>query len=403
MSFAINTNLGALQAYNALAKVNSEAIKAQTRLSTLKKINHVADDTSGYRVGKELEGNNIIHKADLNNGSSAKNYVQTAETSLLQINDLLNNISAKYQDSLDPTKDKGSIAKDINAMANEIDSILKSTNINGHNVLAQSDGSALASNDSFYVGGDITMDFAGDSYLKVGDLETILNGGTIEDPGVHSYVGQQVDLIDPYSGPDQSSTITATFADGTVKTTTFQIHTGDDFFDDIIVPLRDSLLDNLEITTGSSWSGATPGHLIGNYTIVQSYQGSNIVSLETTSGFDLTTLLGMTRHSSSTSTGGLLSADADTALAAANNLTTVTNNVKVALGRIGNLSQTLDSRTDFITSSITNNDASISHLFDADMAMEELNSTKSSIGSQVGTLMLSQLNSSPQQVLSLFR
>ena len=215
MSFAINTNLGALQAYNALAKVNSEAIKAQTRLSTLKKINHVADDTSGYRVGKELEGSNIVQKADLNNGSSAKNYVQTAETSLLQINDILNNISAKYQDSLDPTKDKGSIAKDINAMAGEIDSILKSTNINGHNLLAQSDGSKLASNDVFYVGGDITMDFASDSYLKVEDLETVLNGGTIEDPGVLQYDGLITDFTAAYNGGDTVSTVKATFADGT--------------------------------------------------------------------------------------------------------------------------------------------------------------------------------------------
>ncbi len=403
MSFAINTNLGALQAYNALAKVNSEAVKAQTRLSSMKKINHVADDTSGYRVGKELEGSNIVQKADLGNASSAKNYAQTAETSLLQINDILNNISAKYQDSIDPMKDKSSIAKDINALAGEIDSILKSTNINGHNLLAQSDGSALASNDSFYVGGNITMDFASDSYLKVGDLETVLNGGTIEDPGVANYSGETVTIEDPYTGPDQTSTITATFADGTIHTTNIQLHTGDNVFDDILVPLATTFYEDLEISTSSSWDPDPPGHMTGNYTSIESAQGSNIVSLETTSGFDLTTFLGMTRHSSSTSTGGLRSTDADTALEAASDLTAVTNNVKAALGRIGNISQTLDSRTEFITSSITNNNASISHLFDADMAMEQLNSTKSSIGSQVGTLMLSQLNTSPQSVLSLFR
>jgi len=42
-------------------------------------------------------------------------------------------------------------------------------------------------------------------------------------------------------------------------------------------------------------------------------------------------------------------------------------------------------------------------LFDADMAMEQLNATKAQIGGQVATAMLSQLNSQPQQILSLFR
>ena len=309
MSFAINTNLGALQAYNALAKVNSEAIKAQTRLSTLKKINHVADDTSGYRVGKELEGSNIVQKADLNNGSSAKNYVQTAETSLLQINDILNNISAKYQDSLDPTKDKGSIAKDINAMAGEIDSILKSTNINGHNLLAQSDGTKLASNDVFYVGGDITMDFASDSYLKVEDLETVLNGGTIADPGVANYSGEIVTIEDPYTGPDQTSTVTVNFADGSTGSFNIDLHNGDNFWDDLAFPFVLAFGD-----IGISASGFSDG-ITGSISLESGVYdenppfdftpGPNIVNIETTSGFDITTAFGITLHSSSTSIGGL--------------------------------------------------------------------------------------------------
>ncbi len=37
MGFQINTNIGALKAYNALAKLNSGAEKAQLRLATQKK------------------------------------------------------------------------------------------------------------------------------------------------------------------------------------------------------------------------------------------------------------------------------------------------------------------------------------------------------------------------------
>ncbi len=186
MAFAINTNLSAFQVYDSLAKINTNTQKAQLRLATMKKINSVADDTSGFKVGTTLQGQNAVKKADLNNVSSATNYVSTAESSLQLINEKLNQISAKYQDSLDPLKSKTSIAKDINALADEIDSILKNTKINGNNLLAQDDGTELAGNAVFGVGGDVTMDFASSSYLKVDDLNAVLNGGAVADPGVQS-------------------------------------------------------------------------------------------------------------------------------------------------------------------------------------------------------------------------
>ncbi|MDP4174345.1 MAG: flagellin [Bacteroidota bacterium] len=52
---------------------------------------------------------------------------------------------------------------------------------------------------------------------------------------------------------------------------------------------------------------------------------------------------------------------------------------------------------------MANSKASVSRLFDADMAMEQLNATKGTIGAQAATAMLSQLNSAPQNILQLFR
>ncbi|HEX2869589.1 MAG TPA: flagellin, partial [Ignavibacteriales bacterium] len=77
--------------------------------------------------------------------------------------------------------------------------------------------------------------------------------------------------------------------------------------------------------------------------------------------------------------------------------------VNDALGKIGNFQQRLDVKDEYLTSAISNAQASVSRLFDADMAMEQLNATKAQIGSQVATSMLSQLNSAPQNVLQLFR
>jgi flagellin len=83
-------------------------------------------------------------------------------------------------------------------------------------------------------------------------------------------------------------------------------------------------------------------------------------------------------------------------------LSSLKSAVSDALGDIGNFTQRLDIKEETINVAITNAESSISRLFDADMAMEQLNATRGSILGQAATAMLSQLNLAPQQVLQLF-
>ncbi|RJP65596.1 MAG: flagellar biosynthesis protein FliC [Ignavibacteriales bacterium] len=276
MGFSVNTNVDALSAYNALAKTNKATATAQLRLATLKKINSVADDTSGYNVGKQLEAQNGIMKAQLGNITDAKNYLSTAESALQQINDKLNQIQAKQVDADDPLKDSASIAKDIRTLASEIDSILKNTNINGTQLLASTDGTTALSDASFDIGGaSFSIDFGSATYLNPSTLATAIG-------------------------------------------------------------------------SASGLQNAT----------------------------DATVL------------------DYD--------VTTVASNVRSALGRLGNLTQTVNSREEYLTAAVANNTATISSIFDADVAQEQLNATKGQIAGQIGTAMYAQLNSAPQNLLSLF-
>lgn len=260
MAFQINTNLDALKAYNALVKVNAQTTKAQLRLATMKKINSVADDTSGFRVSKELEAENFKYNAQLNNIASAKNLLSTGESALMQVLDKLNQIEAKQEDAKDPLKNSAALAEDVKVLADEISNILQNTTINGSNILASSN-----------------FDFGAGTTLTVN-------------------IGAQIG--------DNSATITA-----------------------------------LQNTSGN---------------LTQS-------------------------------------------------ITTFRDNIKTALGYIGNRMQTFESREEFITASITNNSATISRLVDADMAMEQLNATKGQIGTQIATAMLAQVNVGPQSLLGLFR
>jgi len=398
LAFSINTNISSLQAYNAFTKASAETLKAQLHLATMKKINSVSDDTSGYNVGKKLEAQTSKQKAQLNNITAAKNYLSTAETALGQINDKLSQISAKYIDSQDPLKDKDSIAKDIKTLASEIDSLLKNTNINGHNLLAQVDGTALAANDTFDVGGnDFIVDFASNSYLNVEELKTVLNG---IDSGVASYVGSNyaTNGLDT-SDIEINSSVKITYADGSSDSLVFTAPSISNRRNaEISDQFQTFVADNTDVELPYAYVPDSSPLL--EYRTVSSPK--NIVSFVTESGYDITTLIGITMESSGNSEGGLISDDTETVLSEAGNISTIANNVQSSLGRIGNLTQTLDSRSEFLSSSIANNAATISSIFDADMAAEQLSATKGNIAIQIGTAMFSQLNSAPQQLLSLF-
>jgi flagellin len=269
MPFKINTNLSALDAYNALARVNARTNKAQLRLASQLRINSVADDTSGYRVGKELQGKVSLMRAAQGNIGAAKNTLSTAESALTNVNDLLIQIKGKVAEANDPTKNLTALANDINALGDEISAIFTNTKFNDTTLLS---GSSVPSGSNFV--------------FQTGETEkTTINFGTMNTLDLSSITG----------------------------------------------------------------SGAT---------------SANITSIS---------------------------------------VSTIESAVQDSLGKIGNYIQRLDVKDDYLTNAITNATASISRLFDADMAFEQLNATKGQIGQQVATSMLAQLNFQPQSLLSLFQ
>jgi flagellin len=285
MSFRINTNVDALSAYYALAKTNKEASVAQLRIATGKRINQVADDTSGFNIGKSLEGKISVMKAAQNNVSGAKNLLSTAEGALLSISDLLVKVEGKLSDATNPTADRASIASDIKSLAQEISSVLGSTKFNN---------------------------------------TTLLTGGGNAESGFVFQVGNA--YTDKMTLDFASAIATSTSTAG------FNV----------------SLTNISNLTEGS----------VTNSTTIATLQA---------------------------------------------NLSTLKSDVQSALGKIGNFVQRLDIREETLNISIANATSSVSRLFDADAAMEQLNATRGSILGQAATSMLSQLNSAPQQVLSLFR
>ncbi len=305
MGFQINTNIGALKAYNALSSLNSQTQKAQLRLATQKRINHVADDTSGFNVGKSLDQKVKLMQAAQFNVGSAKDMLATAESQLISIKDMITQIKAKVADASNPAADKTSIVNDIKAIGEEIASAMETTKFNDTSLLVSASGAAP------------------------------------------SFSFQ--------TGAASSDTLTVNYATS---------------------------------SGGGDLSGTTSMSTAGSNTVagVSSVVNNAVGSVD----------------------GGIGNLDASVASGAATAIDQLLTNIDLfetevddALGAIGNSVQRLDSKDDFLTSAIANSQASVSRLFDADMALEQLNATKASIGGQASTAMLAQLNMSPQAVLQL--
>jgi len=301
MGFQINTNIGALKAYNALSSLNAQTQKAQLRLATQKRINSVADDTSGFNVGKSLDQKVKLMQSAQGNVGSAKDMLATSESQLISIKDMITQIKSKVADASNPAADKASIVNDIKAIGEEIASAFETTKFNDTSLLVSASGSAPSF--SFQTGAAST------------------------------------------------DTLTVNFA--------VSAGGGD-------------LSGTTSLTTAGSNTVAGVSDVVNNALGTDSGSDIGIAELTTSNISDLLT-----------------------------NLDLFETEVDDALGAIGNFVQRLDAKDDFLTSAIANSQASVSRLFDADMAAEQLNATKSSIGGQAATAMLAQLNFAPQAVLQL--
>ncbi len=298
MAFRINTNIGALRAYNALKAVSEKTAKAQLHLATQRRINSVADDTSGFAVGKSLNQKIKLMQAAQNNIGSAKDMLSTAETQLISVKDLITQIRAKIADATNAAADSSRIAGDIKSLANEVANIFNTTKFNNTKLLVSTSAMTNGTTFSFQTGAEA------DDKLDVNYMKT---------------------------------------ANGTLS-------------------------------------------------------GSNTIS---TSGFTLTGV------SSAVSDALTQLASVGTTAAAIGSLSAYLNTFETAvdgaLSSIGNFTQRLEVKDNFLTSAIANSQSSYSRLFDADMALEQLNATKGQISEQVATSMLAQANLAPRGILSLFQ
>jgi flagellin len=295
-SFRIHTNVNALNAYYSLDKVNRASVKAQLRIASGKRILHVADDTSGFNIGNSLNRRVSVMQSAHFNVTSAKDLMNTAESGLLGVQDLLTSIKGKLADATNPTSDRSAIAEDIKALAQEIQATLNQTKFNNTNLLtAETSSQRGIPTDTFAFNFQISGELS--DTMQLDYASTLVSGSAAAGGSGNSFT----QALDAYLAINEDS-----------------------------------------ITNSTSLSS------MGSY------------------------------------------------------LDDLVDDIEDSLGDIGNLVQRLDIKEETLNVAIANAKSSYSRLFDADMAMEQLNATRNQIVGQASTAMLAQLNINPSDVLQLF-
>ena len=151
----INTNIGALNALNALKDVQSKLGVSQLRLATGKRINQAADDPAGLTIATKFEYRSSGLGQALANIGDAKNMMAVAEGGLQKINDILIQMRDKATQAASDTlgsAERTAIKAQLDQFTSEIDAIVNSTTWNGNKLL---DGlSSMGSSVTFQTGAD---------------------------------------------------------------------------------------------------------------------------------------------------------------------------------------------------------------------------------------------------------
>ena len=147
MSLSILTNISAMDTHRNLLASSDAVATAMQRLSSGLRINTAADDAAGYSISQGLSAQvNGLDQASRNVGD-AVSMVQTAQSSLNNIQDMLQRVrelAVQYQNGDMSSSDKSAIQSEVDQLTSEINRQQGAVQFNGQYLLNGSAGTSGA-------------------------------------------------------------------------------------------------------------------------------------------------------------------------------------------------------------------------------------------------------------------
>lgn len=135
---SVLTNNAAAQAVRALNDATAELALRQQRVATGRAVNGTKDDSATYTIAQSLRSDAGARRAIGQNMARANSVLDVTTSGTERISDLVNQIKAKaygFSDAADSAS-RDAIKQDIQALVSQIDTIAKSADFNGTNLLA---------------------------------------------------------------------------------------------------------------------------------------------------------------------------------------------------------------------------------------------------------------------------
>ena len=158
MSAVINTNLASLFAQNSLSNAQSNLATSVQRLSSGLRINSSKDDASGLAIAQNMQGQINALNYGIQNTSQAVNMVQTADTAMGTVQDILlrmKQLSVEGANDSISTAQKGNVVTELTSLATQIENIAQASTYNGNQLLNNTNtfnfqvGSSVSTNETF--------------------------------------------------------------------------------------------------------------------------------------------------------------------------------------------------------------------------------------------------------------
>jgi flagellin len=138
-SLTVNTNLGALNAYNNVNNTDMAMSQAISQLSSGLKIQTAADNPAGYVTAEALQSQSNGYSTAISNAQNGVSLIQTASGALNQIASILQTMNSLALSSANgATNDSSSLAanqQEFAALQSEIDQIANTTSFGQTNLL----------------------------------------------------------------------------------------------------------------------------------------------------------------------------------------------------------------------------------------------------------------------------
>ena len=244
MPTVINTNLASLFAQNSLTNAQNNLATSVQRLSSGLRINSAKDDAAGLSISQNMQGQINGTNQSIRNLSDATNLLQTADSSLSTVQDMIlrmKQLSVQGYDGSLSISQKLNIVQELKDLNTEINATAQRTAFNGINLLTSGSSVDLVNSDlktgvalaNTAVGVTKTVSTSLGYYANGGSAGTVgLNdaantkvggGGTVSTfdlvldsvkakyaPGTYTLInnGANLTLTGTYKGLTQSQTIT---------------------------------------------------------------------------------------------------------------------------------------------------------------------------------------------------